>query len=93
MADKLVTIAEYMDSMQAEMARQVLADFDIKAMVIGENAVNTCLAPTVITAKLQVFEKDADEAKQILEEQEQGFEPGEFSEFNEMGTYEEPEEQ
>jgi hypothetical protein len=93
MADKLVTIAEYMDSMQAEMAKQVLEDFDIKAVVIGENAVNTCLAPTVITAKLQVLEKDAEEAKQILEEQEQGFEPGEFSEFNEMGTYEEPEEQ
>ena len=40
MADKLVTIAEYMDSMQAEMARQVLEDFDIKAVVIGENAAN-----------------------------------------------------
>ena len=93
MADKLITIAEYMDSMQAEMAKQVLEDFDIKAVVIGENAVNTCLAPTVITAKLQVLEKDAEEAKQILEDQEQGFEPGEFSEFNEMGGYEEPEEQ
>jgi hypothetical protein len=93
MADKLVTIAEYMDSMQAEMARQVLEDFDIKAVVIGENALNTCLAPTVMTAKLQVLEKDAEEAKQILEDQEQGFEPGEFSEFNELGGYEEPEEQ
>lgn len=93
MADKLVTIAEYMDSMQAEMARQVLEDFDIKAVVIGENALNTYLAPTVITAKLQVLEKDAEEAKQILEDQEQGFEPGEFSEFNELGGYEEPEEQ
>ena len=93
MADKLVTIAEYMDSMQAEMAKQVLEDFNIKAVVIGENAANICLAPTVITAKLQVFEKDAEEAKQILEDQEQGFEPGEFSEFNELGGYEEPEEQ
>ena len=93
MADKLVTIAEYMDSMQAEMARQVLEDFDIKAVVIGENAANICLAPTVITAKLQVLEKDAEEAKQILEDQELGFEPGEFSEFNELGGYEEPEEQ
>ena len=93
MADKLVTIAEYMDSMQAEMARQVLEDFDIKAVVIGENAANTCLAPTVITAKLQVFESNADEAKQILEEQEQSYEPGESAEFEELGSYEEPEEQ
>jgi hypothetical protein len=93
MADKLVTIAEYMDSMQAEMARQVLEDFDIKAVVIGENAANTCLAPTVITAKLQVLESKADEAKQILEEQEQTYEPGESAEFDGLGSYEEPEEQ
>ena len=93
MADKLVTIAEYMDSIQAEMARQVLEDFDIKAVIIGENALNTCLAPTVMTAKLQVFESNADEAKQILEEQEQSYVPGESAEFDELGGYEEPEEQ
>ncbi len=93
MADKLVTIAEYMDSMQAEMAKQVLEDFNIKAVVIGENAANICLAPTVITAKLQVLENNADEAKQILEEQEQSYEPGESAEFDELGGYEEPEEQ
>jgi hypothetical protein len=92
MADKFVTIAEYMDSIQAEMARQTLEDFDIKAVVIGENALNTCLAPTVMTAKLQVFESNADEAKQILEEQEQSYEPGESAEFDELGGYEEPEE-
>ena len=92
MADKLVTVAEYMDSMQAEMARQVLADFDIKAVVIDQNSVNICLAPTVMTAKLQVFESNADEAKQILEEQEQNYVPGESAEFDELGGYEEPEE-
>jgi len=92
MADKLVTIAEYMDSMQAEMARQVLEDFDIKAVVIDQNSVNICLAPTVMTAKLQVLESNADEAKQILEEQEQSYEPGDSAEFDELGGYEEPEE-
>jgi hypothetical protein len=93
MEDKLVTIAEYMDSMKAEMAKQVLEDFDIKAVIVGENAVNTCLAPTVMTAKLQVLESNADEAKQILEDQEQSFEPEESLEFKELGGYEEPEEQ
>ena len=92
MADKLVTIAEYLDSMQAEMARQVLEDFDIKAVVIDQNSVNICLAPTVMTAKLQVLESNADEAKQILEEQEQSYEPGDSAEFDELGGYEEPEE-
>ncbi len=90
MADKLVTIAEYMDSMQAEMAKQVLEDFDIKAVVIGENAANTCSAPTVITAKLQVLEKDADEAKQILEDQEQGHEPEEYEVMDETDEADEP---
>jgi hypothetical protein len=90
MADKLVTIAEYMDSMQAEMARQVLEDFDIKAVVIGENAANICLAPTVITAKLQVFESNADEAKQILEEQQQGHEPEAYEVMDETDEADEP---
>lgn len=90
MADKLVTIAEYMDSMQAEMAKQVLEDFDIKAVVIGENAANTCLLPTVLTAKLQVFESNADEAKQILEEQQQGHEPEEYEIRDETDEADEP---
>ncbi len=90
MADKLVTIAEYMDSMQAEMARQILEDFDIKAVIIGENAANTCLAPTVITAKLQVLENDADEARQILEDQEQGHEPEEYEVMDETNEADEP---
>ena len=37
MADKLVTIAEYMNSIQAEMAKQVLEDFDIPAIIVGGN--------------------------------------------------------
>jgi Putative prokaryotic signal transducing protein len=90
MADKLVTIAEYMDSMQAEMAKQILEDFDIKSVVIGENAANTCLAPTVITAKLQVLEKDADEARQILEDQQQGHEPEEYEVMDETDEADEP---
>ena len=90
MADKFVTIAEYMDSIQAEMARQTLEDFDIKAVVIGENALNTCLAPTVMTAKLQVLESNADEAKQILEEQQQGHEPEAYEVMDETDEADEP---
>jgi hypothetical protein len=90
MEDKLVTIAEYVDSIQAEMAKQVLEDFDIKAVIIGENAANTCLLPTVLTAKLQVFEKDADKAKEILEEQEQGHEPEDYEVGDETDEADEP---
>ena len=68
MADKLVTIAEYMNSIQAEMAKQVLEDFDIPAVVVGSNAGDGRIG-FIDTIKLQVKEKDAAEAKQILEEQ------------------------
>ena len=91
MAGELVTIAEYMNSIQAEMAKQVLEDFDIRAIVVGPNAGDGRIG-FIEPIKLQVKQTDADEAKQILEDQEQGFEPGEFSEFNELGGYEEPEE-
>jgi Putative prokaryotic signal transducing protein len=94
MAGELVTIAEYMDSIQAEMAKQVLADFGIKSTLAGQYGADVLAGVLAFaTVKLQVLEKDADEAKQILEDQEQGFKPGEFSEFNELGGYEEPEEQ
>ena len=64
--------------MQAELAKQILEDFDIKAIVIDEGAANTCLMPTIMTAKVQVFEKDAEEAKQILEEQKEAHEPEDY---------------
>jgi hypothetical protein len=78
MADKLVTIAEYMDSMQAQMAVQVLADYDIKAILLGQHAADVFGGVTATTVKLQVLENDAEKAKEILEEQEQGHEPEEF---------------
>ena len=92
MAGELVTIAEYMNSIQAEMAKQVLEDFDIRAIVVGPNAGDGRIG-FFETVKLQVKQNDADEAKQILEEQEQNYVPGESAEFEELGSYEEPEEQ
>jgi len=89
MADKLVTIAEYMDSIQAEMAKQVLGDFDIPAIVVGENAGDGRIG-FVEPIKLQVLEKDADEAKQILEDQQQGHEPEEYEVMDEMDEADKP---
>jgi TRAP-type C4-dicarboxylate transport system substrate-binding protein len=83
MADKLVTIAEYTDSMRAEMARQVLEDFGIRAVVLDQNATNLCLPPAILTAKLQVFESQAEQARQILEENQQGYEPEEYEVMDE----------
>ncbi len=77
MADRLVTIAEYMNSIQAEMDKQVLEDFDIPAIIIGENAGDGRIG-FVDTVKLQVKESDVEEAKQILEEQQEGVSPEDY---------------
>jgi hypothetical protein len=78
MADKIITVAEYANFMQAEMAKQVLEDFGIQAMVATQNATNIWLPTNLpMTAKLQVLESNAAKAKEILEEQESSEQPDE----------------
>ncbi len=92
MADKLVTIAEYADSIQADMAKQVLDDFGIKSILVGQHGADVLAGVLAFSkpVKLQVLEKDADEAKQILEEQEQGHEPEEYEIGDETDEANEP---
>lgn len=88
MADKLVTIAEYSDSMNAEMARQLLEDFDIRAIVVDQSAANLGLSPTLMTVKLQVLQNDEAKAKEILESARTEYnvdESGELEELDEFG--------
>lgn len=67
MADKLVTIAEFTDYIEAEMAKQLLSDFGIEAIVTDENAANLYPISGVVGPELQVLEKDAEQAREILE--------------------------
>jgi hypothetical protein len=95
MADKFITIAEYRDSMQAEFARQVLEDFEIPSVVVGSNFADLNMMPTMPLVQLQVPESKAEEAKQILEEQQEGREPEDYEVMDESDDDEpyEPEEQ
>ena len=70
MADKLVTIADFRDYIEAEMAKQLLADYEIKAVVTDENAANLYPISGVARPELQVLEKDVQRAREILESQE-----------------------
>jgi len=95
MPDKLVTIAEYMDSVRAELAKQLLEDFKIPAIVVGENAGDARVG-VFETIKLQVQQSKVDEARQILEEQENSYDSDqqeEFEEPDENDESEEPEEE
>jgi len=66
-ADKLVTIAQFTNYIEAEMAKQLLADYGIEAVATGENASNICSIPAVEGPELQVLESQAQRAREILE--------------------------
>jgi len=70
MADKLVTIAQFPSYIDAEMAKQLLADFGIKSVVTDQNVANVYSMPAFGLASLQTFESQAKRAQEILESQE-----------------------
>ena len=68
MGDKLVTVAQFANYIEAEMARQMLADDGIKAVATGENAANIYAGvPAIANIELQTFESQAQRAREILE--------------------------
>jgi hypothetical protein len=68
MGDKLVTIAQFPNYIEAELAKQQLADFGIEAIVTGANTANVYTGlPFVGLPELQVLESRAEEALDILE--------------------------
>ena len=69
MAERLVTIAQFSSYIEAEMAKQLLADYGIEAVATGENASNIYLIHAVEGPELQVFESQAQKAREILESQ------------------------
>ena len=92
MADKLVTVAEYTDSIKAEMAKQLLEDFGIRAVILDQNIANLCFI-SPLTAKLQVRESDAARATEILESSEMEYNIDEPEEPQDMEGPDEHEEQ
>jgi len=72
MADKLVTIAKFANYIEADLAKQLLADFGIESVVTGQNAANIYAIPAIATIELQVFESQAQQAQEILQSQKKG---------------------
>jgi hypothetical protein len=71
MAENLVTIMQYPDYMQAEMAKQLLADNGIEAVVTGENASNIYSVPAVEGPEIQVLESQVEKALEILQSEKE----------------------
>lgn len=69
MTDKLVTIAQFANYIEAEMTKQLLEDYGIKVFVTGENAANIYSGVPALGGycKLQTLESQAQQALGILE--------------------------
>ena len=66
--EKLVTIAEFEHDFEAEMARIALENAKIECSVVGGDLVANLPTIEPIRIELQVFEPDAEHAKQVLAE-------------------------
>ncbi len=71
MPDRLVTVAEFSNYIEAELARQLLADYDIESVVVGDNASILISSPAIELPQLQVFESQSILAKDILNSRNQ----------------------
>ncbi len=68
MAEKLVTIAQFADYIEADLARQLLDDYGIKSIVTGQNVANVYSGlPALTDVELQTLESQAQQALEILE--------------------------
>lgn len=69
MADKLVTVAQFTDYIEAEMAKQLLADCGIEAIVTGENASSIYSGVPALGGycTLQTLESQAEKVLEILQ--------------------------
>ncbi|MDP2173762.1 MAG: orotate phosphoribosyltransferase [Candidatus Cloacimonadaceae bacterium] len=67
--DKLVTINKYNDIFEAELAKGLLADNGIEAFLQNERlmSISPALATGKITVELQVWDNDAETARQIID--------------------------
>ncbi len=66
MEDKLVTVGEFETGFEAESAKARLEEEGIDAIVVGSELAINRGAVGPIAVELQVFEKDAQKAAQII---------------------------
>lgn len=72
MEEKLVTIAKFDDKIEADLAKQTLEDFGIKSIITGEDVANLYgPVDALMDLELQVFESQAEKAREILESEKE----------------------
>jgi hypothetical protein len=68
--EKLVTIAEFESDFDAELAKITLENAGIESVVFGGDLIANMPTIEPIHIELQVFEADAERAKEVLAKQE-----------------------
>lgn len=71
MEDRLVTVAEFDTTFEAELARMHLENEDIETVVVGGDLVANMPTMPVVRIELQVFEKDLERAMAVLKSVEE----------------------
>ena len=69
MEDKLVTLKQCDTLFEAEFAKDLLLENNIKAMVVGDQLHNVSYLSEATIVQVKVFECDLEKAKDILEQQ------------------------
>jgi hypothetical protein len=69
MDDKIVTIAEFQNDLEAQMAKSTLQSEGINAIIVGESIKDLLPADGMLNVQLQVFARDAEQARTILHSQ------------------------
>jgi hypothetical protein len=78
---KLVTIAEFDNSFDADLAKLTLDNAGIESVVLGEDlAANVTFNTAIFNVEIQVMEDDVEKAKQVLAEKETSEESNEQEE-------------
>lgn len=70
MDDKLVKIAEFQSDIEAQMAKSALQANDIDAIIVGGPIKDLLPVDGMLYIELQVFARDAERAKAILDAQQ-----------------------
>ena len=70
MNDRLVTIAEFQSDIEAQMAKSLLQDNGIDAIIVGQAVKDLLPVDGMLNVELQVFARDAQKARAVLESQQ-----------------------
>lgn len=69
-SQKLVTVAEFPDLMEAQLAQITLEEAGIRSVLLGEPIVSGLYSTGIFAVSIQVLQKDVERAVKVLQSRE-----------------------